>query len=133
MRENQSQGMMEGGRRQLNVPRAMFSQVFGYDPSLPREEIVGSIPQALLLMNSQPLAKAIEGDRRFTALGRLLTEERDDREVATQLYLRSLARRPTPEELAVCLDHVRRSASRAEGFEDVFWALINSAEFVHRN
>jgi hypothetical protein len=133
MRENQSQGMMEGGRRQLNVPRAMFSQVFGYDPSLPREEIVGSIPQALLLMNSQPLAKAIEGDRRFTALGRLLTEERDDREVATQLYLRSLARRPTPEEIDACLDHVRRSASRAEGFEDVFWALINSAEFVHRN
>jgi hypothetical protein len=133
MSENQPQGMMEGGRRQLNVPRAMFSQVFGYDPSLPREEIVGSIPQALLLMNSQPLARAIEGDRRFTALGRLLTEERDDREVATQLYLRSLARRPTPDELDACLDHVRRSASRAEGFEDVFWALINSAEFVRRN
>lgn len=133
MRDDPSEAMTAGGRRQLNVPRAMFSQVFGYDPSLPREEIVGSIPQALLLMNSQPLAKAIDGDRRFTALGRLLAAERDDREVTAQLYLRSLARRPTSDELTACLDHVRRSASRAEGFEDVFWALINSAEFVHRN
>jgi len=133
MRDNPPEEMPAGGRRQFNVPRAMFSQVFGYDPSLPREEIVGSIPQALLLMNSQPLARAIDGDRRFTALGRLLAEERDDREVVAQLYLRSLARRPTPDEVATCLDHVRTSPSRADGFEDVFWALINSAEFVNRN
>ena len=133
MRENPPEEMVAGGRRQLNVPRSMFGQVFGYDPSLPREEVVGSIPQALLLMNSQPLARAIDGDRRFTALGRLLAEEHDDREVAMQLYLRSLARRPTADEIATCLDHVRKSVSRAEGFEDVLWALINSAEFVHRN
>jgi hypothetical protein len=133
MRDEPPDEMMAGPRRQLNVPRAMFGQVFGYDPSLPREEIVGSIPQALLLMNSQPLARAIDGDRRFTALGRLLAEDRDDREVVAELYLRSLARLPTPDEVATCLDHVRKSASRAEGFEDVFWALINSAEFVTRN
>ena len=118
---------------QLTVPRTMFTQVFGYDPSLPREEVVGSIPQALLLMNSQPLSSALDGDRQFTALGRLLREEADDRGVTQQLYLRTLARHPTPEEVATCLDHVRLTGDRAEGFEDIFWALINSAEFVHRN
>ena len=118
------------GRRQLGAPRATFSQAFGFDPSLPREEVSGSIPQALLLMNSQPLAAAIDGDRRGTVLGGLLREHADDRAVADALYLRTLARHPTPAELRACLDHVHAAADRAEGFEDVFWALLNSAEFV---
>jgi len=122
-----------GGKAQVRFPRTMFGEVFGYDPSLPRDDVVGSIPQALLLMNSQPLARALDADRQFTALGRLLREEADDRTVAAQLYLRTLARRPTDEELAICIDHVRSSPTRADGFEDVFWALINSAEFLHRN
>jgi hypothetical protein len=110
----------------------MFAQVFGYDPSLPREEVVGSIPQALLMMNSQPLAVALDGDRRGTALGGLLRKHADDRAVAESLYLRTLARYPTPTELQACLDHVHASGDREEGFEDVFWALLNSAEFIHR-
>ncbi len=114
------------------LPRMAFAQVFGYDPSLPREEIVGSIPQVLLLMNSKPLSVAIDGNRRFTVLGRLLQEHADDRVVADELYLRTLARHPTPDELAACLDHVASAGARTAGFEDVFWALINSAEFVHR-
>jgi hypothetical protein len=120
------------GRRQLAAPRAMFAQVFGYDPSLPREEVVGSIPQALLMMNSQPLAVALDGDRRGTALGGLLRKHADDRAVAESLYLRTLARHPPPTELQACLDHVHASGDREEGFEDVFWALLNSAEFIHR-
>jgi hypothetical protein len=122
----------QAGRRQLGAPRAAFVQAFGFDPSLPREETTGSIPQALLLMNSQPLAAALDGDRRGTALGGLLREHADDRDVADALYLRTLARHPTPAELRACLDHVTKAADRAEGFEDVFWALVNSAEFIHR-
>ena len=120
------------GRRQLAAPRAVFAQTFGFDPSLPREEVVGSIPQALLMMNSQPLAAALDGERRGTALGGLLREHADDRAVADALYLRTLARHPTPAELQTCLDHVRESGDREAGFEDVFWALLNSAEFIHR-
>ena len=120
------------GAQQVGVPRFVFNQTFGYDPGLPRDEIVGSIPQALLLMNSQPLAKAIDGDRRFTLLGRLLAELPDDRELADELHLRTLARHATPEEIAVCVDHVRAAGDRADAFEDIFWALVNSAEFIHR-
>ena len=122
-----------GGRRQMGVPRVIFNQTFGYDPGLPRDEISGSIPQALLLMNSQPLALAMDGDRRGTLLGRLLVELPDDRELADELHLRTLARHATPAEIAVCLDHVRDSGDRAAAFEDIFWALVNSAEFIHRN
>ena len=129
---NRDQRPAAGGRRQLGAPRAMFTQVFGYDPSMPREEVVGSIPQALLLMNSQPLAVALDADRRGTILGGLLRDHADDRDVADALYERTLARHPSPAELQACLDHVRAAGDRAEGFEDVFWALVNSAEFIHR-
>jgi hypothetical protein len=116
----------------LGTPRNLFSQVFGYDPSLPREEIVGSIPQALLFMNGPQVTAALDGGRPGTLLGRLLRTEPDDAAVARALYHQAFARAPSVEELETCLAHVRGAGDRAEGFEDVFWALINSAEFLHR-
>lgn len=111
-------------------PRTLFNRVFGYDPSAPRDEVVGSIPQALFMMNSPLVNQAINA-RGGTALARLLAETKDDEAVAVELYLRTLAREPSDNELATCLDHVRE-VGRQEGFEDVLWALVNSAEFLHR-
>jgi hypothetical protein len=121
-----------GQKNQPGLPREAFQQTFGFDPGLPRDEIVGSIPQALLLMNSQPLARAIDGGRQTTLLSKLLTETPDDQALADLLHLRALARHATPEELAVCVEHVRKTPDRAEAFEDIFWALVNSAEFASR-
>ncbi len=110
----------------------MFATVFGYDPSQPREDVAGTIPQALLLMNSPVMASAINGDRPFTAIGKILHEQPDDREAASMLYLRTLARHPTDRELNLCLDHVKEVSNRNEAFEDIFWSLLNSTEFIHR-
>jgi hypothetical protein len=118
-------------KKAFGTPRAGFNQVFGFDPGLPRDEITGSIPQALMLMNGPQLARAIDGERP-TLLGRLLREEPDDRAVADELHVRTLGRHATPAEIAVCVDHVRDTGDRAEAFEDIFWALINSAEFITR-
>ncbi len=120
------------GRPRFGGPRGVFTQVFGYDPSLPREEIVGSIPQALALMNAEPLARALAGNRRGSPLGRLLADHPEDGAAADAIYVRVLARHPSPNELQTCLDHVAAAGDRAAGFEDVFWALLNSAEFIHR-
>jgi hypothetical protein len=49
------------------------------------------------------------------------------------LYLRCLAREPNEKELAACREYVKRVGDRSEAFEDVFWALVNSAEFLYRN
>jgi hypothetical protein len=125
-------GQGPGRRGQFASPRSVFNTVFGYDPGLPRDEIEGSIPQALLLMNGPHLARGLAGDRSFTPLGRLLRAHPDDRDLADELHLRTLARHATADELDVCIDHVQATGSRAEAFEDIFWALINSAEFIHR-
>ena len=119
-------------RLRLGTPRGMFAQVFGFDPSTPREEVVGSIPQALLLSNAPQIQTALSASRPGTVLARLLATEPDDAAVTRALYLRTLAREPSEDELRTCIDHVADRGDRTEAFEDVFWVLVNSAEFLHR-
>jgi hypothetical protein len=119
-------------RNPASGPRGQVNQAFGYDPSILRDEIVGSIPQALFLMNSPELARSMAGRQQNTSLGRLLAEVSDDEDLVSELYLRCLAREPKPTELATCLEHVRGGASRPDAFEDILWALVNSTEFLNR-
>jgi Protein of unknown function (DUF1549)/Protein of unknown function (DUF1553) len=121
------------GRYGVRNPRFLFNTVFGFDPSTRRDEVAGSIPQALAMMNSQQIATGLEGDRRGTMLAKLLNEEKNnDEAVVEELYLHTLSREPTRKEVATSLLHVKKTENRTEGFEDVLWALLNSAEFSHR-
>ena len=119
-------------RRYLDGPRGSVLRTFGFDPSAPRDELGGSIPQALMLMNSPEVNRSINGRRGDTMLGKLLAETKDDEAVVTELYLRSLAREPSPAELQTCLDHVRTVGNRSAAHEDILWSLVNSTEFLHR-
>ncbi len=112
-------------------PRNAFSLTFGYDPSLPRDEVAGSIPQALAMMNSPAVNGAINARGR-TALGRMVSEIRDDRALIVEIYLKTVSREPSESEITTCLAYVKEVNSRAEAFEDLQWALINSTEFLHR-
>jgi hypothetical protein len=112
-------------------PRNQFDQVFGYDPSTPRDEISGSIPQALLMMNGPQINSTIRAGG-STQLGRLLVSTKNDDSVATEMYLNCFGREPNQAELATCLTHVKNCKTRSEGFEDVLWALVNSTEFLYR-
>jgi hypothetical protein len=113
-------------------PRGKVNVAFGYDPSERRDEIAGSIPQALLLMNAPEINSAISAKRPGTSLSKLLTEVPDDRALVEELYLRCLAREPKQTELQTCLDHVRVAAARGDAFEDILWSLVNSTEFLNR-
>lgn len=122
-----------GGYGRVQGPRAEFNVAFAYDPSERRDDVTGSIPQALLLMNAPLVNQAIDGKSASTMLGKLLSKVSDDEEVTVELYLRLLAREPKNDELTICLDHVKQTGNRAEAFEDILWTLINRTEFIHRN
>jgi len=124
--------MLDNPRAAVAGPRGKLNATFGYDPSVRRDEVAGSIPQALFLMNAPELSQALQGARPGTRLGRLLNEVPDDKQLVAELYLRCLAREPKQVELQTCLDHVATCSSRAEGFEDILWSLMNSTEFLHR-
>jgi hypothetical protein len=121
------------GGRFAGSPRFSFNTIFGYDPSQRREEVSGSIPQALVLMNSRSWGQYLNGRDPNMPLGKLLAESMDNDEVVVELYLRCLARQPKPSEVTTCLDYVRTASSRVEAFEDILWALLNRTEFLHRN
>ena len=121
-----------GYRNLFSGPRGQVNATFGYDPSVRRDEVAGSIPQALFLMNSPQLARAINASKQATSLGKLVAETPDDQDVVSELYLRCFAREPKAAEMRTCLEHVRTSPDRGEAFEDILWALLNSTEFLNR-
>jgi len=114
-------------RQGRGAPRLLFNSMFGFDPSTRRDEIGGSIPQALAMMNSPFINQQINAQH-GQMLAPLLAEVNDDRQLVEELYIRVLSR----QELRVCLDFRRGINSRSEAFEDILWALLNHAEFIHR-
>ncbi len=108
--------------------QGMFKDTFDFDPSTKPDEVEGSVPQALLLMNNPTLNSKIKatGD---TTLAKILKASPQDDEAIRSLYLHTLARKPSASELEKCLDYVKKVGNREEAFEDLLWTLINSTEF----
>lgn len=115
----------------LRGPRTQLLNTFGVDPSIPTDDVLGTIPQALFLMNNPQVNRAIQA-RRGTALAAILQDYSDNREALEALYLRVLARHPSPEEVRTCGQYLEMVGNRSEAFEDILWALVNSTEFVSR-
>ena len=60
-------------------------------------------------------------------------DTRPDAEKVEELYRLALARRPTTEDLEVCLAHIgkhRAGKTVRKGYEDILWALLNTKEFL---
>src|SRR5439155_3797260 len=112
-------------------PRLLFDRLFGIDPSVANEDVLGTIPQALFLMNS-PMVNNRTQARPGTVLGEALTAAPDDRAALNALHLRVLSRHPTPKEVEICGHYLAAVGDRREAFEDIYWSLINTTEFVTR-
>ena len=93
-------------------------------------ERAGTIPQALLRMNSE-FASEWTKSSVFSAAGRIATIAPDDETCLDLCFLVCLTRYPDPEERAVLLRHLERSTGddRSHVVEDIFWPLFNSPEF----
>ena len=83
--------------------------------------------QALLLLNGNDTHGKI---RSGGVVKTLLAEGRSDSEVLEALFIRCLSRKPTDQEKNDLGALIQGVESKREAFEDVFWALINSKEFI---
>lgn len=117
-----------GVRFNSSFVEGKFRAEFDFDPSLDVDEVNGTIPQALFLMNNATLNSHI-ATTKASLLGRLLRDYRQDPGAVDQLYRLVLARTPTERERRRCLVYVAESSTREAAFEDLLWALINSTEF----
>lgn len=112
-------------------PRVLFNALFGVDPSIPNDDVLGTIPQALFLMNSPMIHNRTQA-RQGTVLHEILATSPDNKAALDALYLRVLSRRPTPKEVETCGQYLATVGNRAEAFEDIYWALVNTTEFISR-
>ena len=126
-------GRQPPGARDRDQGRLQFSATFGFDPSIPRNDITGAIPEALLLMNSPQLNSLIKADSANSLITRISQQVISDEEVVHELYLRTVGREPTSKEVSVCMTYLATARDRKEGFEDILWTLINSTEFQSKS
>jgi len=89
-----------------------------------------TLAQALFLITGEVVNKATsEPDNR---VGKLLKAGKSNREIIDELFLASLCRAPTADEIGSLERYVEMAANRRDGLEDVLWGLLNSKEFLLR-
>jgi hypothetical protein len=97
------------------------------------EEYGAGIPQVLMLMNGRLTADATSLDRSRTLKAVIDAPFLDRSSKVDTLYLATFTRLPTEKEKTFMLDYVQQRPTAAEqrvAFSEIFWALLNSPEFV---
>jgi len=86
-----------------------------------------NLSQALHMLNGDTVnAKVTQGGLVATRLG----EEVPHEKIIEEIYVRCLTRKPTEKELTNLMELVSLEENKQQALEDVFWALLNSREFV---
>jgi hypothetical protein len=87
-----------------------------------------NLAQALHTLNGEVVsAKVADGQGRVASL---VTSGKSPETCVEELYLATLSRMPTPEEMNEARTFVAESPSPSEGYQDLLWALINSKQFL---
>jgi hypothetical protein len=86
-----------------------------------------SLSQALHLLNGSATSGKITQGK---VVAELLKDDAPVEDALDRLYVRCLSRYPTETERKELLTSVKEAPSSSVGLEDVFWAVLNSREFV---
>lgn len=91
----------------------------------------GTIPQALMMMNSDLIRNAIDAKKGGFLYETVMGKGSDADKVA-ELFLATLSRKPTRTEMKAATDTFRRLPpdQKLVLYQDLFWALLNSNEFI---
>jgi hypothetical protein len=95
-----------------------------------------NLAAVLHLLNSDEVqGKISRGGGRADALAKA-DDKRSDEEKVTELFLWAFSRKPTKDDLAAALDHIKKMetksgpAGKKTAYENILWALVNTKEFV---
>jgi hypothetical protein len=124
-----------GGRRGGRPSMAdQFLVTFGKPPRLLVCECERStdttLGQTFQLISGPELSKLLADQN--NALTTLMNAGKTDQQIIEELYWSAIARPATSQESQALLEHLKKSADRRKGLEDVAWALLNAKEFVLR-
>lgn len=86
-----------------------------------------TLSQALHLLNGDTTNNRIRQGR---VIDEMLKEKMEPLQIVEQLYITCLTRKPTQAELDSIKPLFAEGSDVKQGLEDVFWALLNSREFL---
>lgn len=116
----------EGRKTQL---LSQFTVTFGNDEGEDATTFNGTIPQALMMMNG-PMTKSATATNPGSLLN-WLSQNASPTEAVDYLYMAAYARKPTSGELGMARELLgTRGGNLLSGLEDIWWALLNSNEFI---
>ena len=95
------------------------------------EAFNGTVPQALMMINGHMVNDSADYKRHGTFVNYVLDNWRDTSERVEFMYLTVLSRKPTSKEQTFFQRYLDRSlyTDKELAYEDLYWALLNSAEF----
>jgi hypothetical protein len=106
-----------------------FMQAFGQaNRTGPQPPMVPSPLQPIMMMRSPVVNDRVLAEK-DSLVQRLLDSYSDDRRVVEELFLATIARDPSEEEMAVSIEAL--SKDRREGAQNLQWALLNLVEFLY--
>jgi hypothetical protein len=127
---HKTRGSFEEQERTKTAWLQQFNTAFGTDEGDEATTFNGTIPQALMMMNGDLIKKATDGEK-GSYLHRLSTSNLSNPEKITHLYMAALSRKPTQGELKIAEQYwALRKGNTVEALQDIFWALLNSNEFI---
>ena len=87
-----------------------------------------NLAQVLHLANGEPINRKLADEN--GRIAKLWKSKLSDQDAITELYLVTVSRPPTAQEITACHQVIKQASNRREGLEDVLWALCNSREFL---
>ncbi|MFO0918737.1 MAG: DUF1549 and DUF1553 domain-containing protein [Planctomycetaceae bacterium] len=106
-----------------------FVRTFGNDEGEESSSFDGSIPQALMMMNSTLIDDAVNS-KAGSHLAEVLADSKSDTQKVQKIYLMTLGRMPTRAELNGVQRFFQANYDPQAVYSDLFWALLNSNEFI---
>jgi hypothetical protein len=131
---NRFAGLPLGGRavqipdgRSLNYFLTTFGRAARSTACTCEVKTTPTLSQALHLLNGETTTgRIVEGK----VVEKLLAAKKEPALVAEELYLRCLGRKPTPAEADRIAKRLAGAENKTEALEDLFWALLNTNEFI---
>ena len=86
-----------------------------------------TLSQSLHMLNGDATTQRI---RAGALIQRRLGEKKPPEEIVTEMYLRTICRKPSPNEMTKLSQAIAEEPDKPKALEDVFWALMNTREFL---
>jgi len=132
-------GSWESVEEQRNQWLQQFIHAYETEENNEDTHFSGTIAQALMLMNGDLMEEAISY-KSPTFFGKLISSNTSDQEKIRRLALSALTRYPTDREMTMIRKMVAQNVANsrngqqreryAQSLQDIFWAYLNSSEFV---